>query len=63
MKYSEATGDIKSLFDFTQRNIGDIKSFKINKLQQCKQRIEETHASLRARKGLKDDLLNLQALD
>ena len=57
MNYQNETGEVKSLFDFTSKNIGDLKSFKIGKLQQCKQRIEEVHATLRRRKGLGDELL------
>ena len=37
IKYSEATGDVKSIFDFTQKNIGDLKAFKVGKLVSCKQ--------------------------
>ena len=32
MNYQNETGEVKSLFDFTSKNIGDLKSFKIGKL-------------------------------
>lgn len=63
MRYSEATGDVKSLLDFTQRNIGDLRTFKNEKLQRSKQIVEAMHASLRERKGIKEELLNLKAIE
>ena len=32
IKYSEATGEVQSVFDFTQKNMGDLKAFKLGKL-------------------------------
>jgi hypothetical protein len=33
MNLQNETGEIKNLFDFASKNIGDLKSFKIGKLQ------------------------------
>ena len=63
MHYSETSGDVKNLLDFTHRNIGDLRQFKNEKLHRAKQVIETVHASLRERKGIKEELLNLKAID
>lgn len=63
MHYSQATGDVKNVFDFSHRNIGDIRAFKNEKLERCKKRIEEAHARLRARKNVRDELLHLKAVE
>ena len=63
MNYSEGTGDIKNLLDFTHKNIGDLRVFKNEKLQRSKQIVEAIHASLRERKGIKEELLNLKAIE
>jgi hypothetical protein len=57
--FQQTRGSEISLKEFQSRNIGELKDFKINKLEKSKVLIEAVHQRLRSSRQLNNDLLNL----
>ena len=57
-----AVGSELAYRDILKKNMGDVKSFRLGKMQSGKEQIEYVHSDLKRRKGLAEELLNLHAL-
>ena len=53
-------GSTISLQEYEKRNIGDLKDFKVNKLEKSKLLVEQVHSKLKQQWKLNNDLLQLQ---